>query len=551
MGRPTVLTKSFFNLVSRDAPTPPPMTPLPALPGLMNKLSINTTGLDTPPDSTSKHETKRPALKPFRFKSLLSLNMGMGSTPKKSSSSLLQHQDITSPSSFLVGGRRSPGYSPGDESGVFAPDTPQRGDRQQKYPKGDMSQHTGLNLPPRPGTSLGTYTPRKNSTSNLKQAAIPRVASALGLPTPDSTPTVSLTGRHTRANHMTPTLNGSRTKLSMGPGSGGSIVRQGRIPPPRPSSRPSLGDAPTRQDNGCEVPEKLSRPSLSEIRERSKLISVSPPNSRDVFKPYGQVSGKGAAQAVSPLSAGRKPLQNILGQFVNKSESNESPSEVLPFKYGTGDGWSTPYPPPTRTSESVSTTTAIKDEQGDGYPFPIVHRSANSSSSVQSVGSFRASQYADADETSPHQTVRTDDQPHNNVMDKIRSRFESSAFEYQAFETPGQIKQATFATVAGKNSRHYYSGSSSSTTTTTAVDNSKNPTAPTFSKSPPFGRPGSRLGGVFHESEEDDKENWNVWNGTRAEDVGVGGEARLTFGRSRPLPAVLQNGRESRSAMRT
>jgi hypothetical protein len=437
------------------------MTPLPPLPQMMDKLSVDASS-NTPEsnDPSSKDSNgRRTNLKPFRLRSLLNLNM-MG-TPKKQQAPTLQMH--ASPASFIGGGRYSPGESPLDDHEPFSPPF-------NKVTRNDSFEKAGLDLPPRPGTSLGLYTPKKQ-TSNAHHPGRSG-SNALGVSTNASTPILGLpTSSHW--SNSNPVQQG-RGKMSMGPG--------GRMPPPRPSSRPSLG------------PEKVlaGRPSLSESRERA----LSPPL---MGQPTGQ-TGPLASRSKIPLLP-RSSSNNILSERSNSdkragkifADKAESPTDGLPFK--NGDGWSTPYPP----NETVDVEIGRSDM---GYPFPAIPK-------IKSRSSSRASVLDPIKTREPNKTSR--------------SRFDSSAFEYQAFETENLVSRSAAAGKGSRESSPPLSGKSGYETT----------------KSSGFlsSRPGSRMGGTIDELSED-KENSS--NSNRRNNKVTG----MSLGRSRPLPAVF-GGRET------
>jgi hypothetical protein len=449
------------------------MTPLPPLPHMMNGLSINATNLDTPARPNEQDSNgKRPNLKPFRLRNLLNLNMG---TPKKQTSVAQMH---ASPASFVGGGRVSPGESPMEAQGPFSSFSPVRTEAKEEPYRPFERAH--LDLPPRPGTSLGTYTPKKKSSATHNGIATTTSASI---------PVLSLpSGAHWSNSNPTK----GRGKMSMGPGST-------RAPPPRPNSKPSLG------------PETVlaSRPSLSEIRERA----LSPPPSARAFMTQprsaahtGQqrltlVSRSTSNSVLSERSSINTPVPRSFKDLDKRSaklfgDKAESPLEILPFQ--NGDGWSTPYPP----KDAVDVEIGKVDV---GYPFPAVPAIPK----IKSPSSSRSSIF---------------EIKHNGDKSQkaSRSRFDSSAFEYQAFETEHLL-------MGEKEARD----SSASTSGWNGYETTKSSGFGSARSS----RPGSRMGGMTSENAED-KENQQA----RSRDIGSS--------RSRPLPAVLTGGRDNRRAMR-
>lgn len=268
--------------------------------------------------------------------------------------------------------------------------------------------------------------------------------------------------------------------MSVGPG--------GRMPPPRPSSRPSLG------------PEKVmaGRPSLSESRERA----LSPPL-------VGKTINNGhnfslASRSKIPLLP-RSSSNNIPSDRSNADKragkvfgnKPDSPVEGLPFQ--NGDGWSTPYP----TNENVNVDIDIGRPSMDmGYPFPAIPN-------IKSRSSVRASVF-EPPNLKKKESTKTGP----------RSRFDSSAFEYQAFETD-HILARNAAEKESRESSPPLSGKSGYETTKSSG------MLPS--------RPGTAMS-----TRNEDKENQSVGNRKS-----VHGGA-LSLGRIRPLPAVFNGGRGMR-----
>ena len=475
---------------SRDAPTPPPMMPLPPLPRMMNNLSMDTAKPEANEPTVKDNTTtggKRPNLKPFRLRSLLNLNLG---TPKKQTSVAQMH---ASPASFVGGGRYSPDESPLDEQSpfsVFHPTgTPKRSKEEVMF---RSEERAVFDLPPRPGTSLGTYTPKKKTSVS----GLPGQPGFVG--TSASTPVLSLpSGAHWSNSNPTQ----GRSKMSMGPG--------GRFPPARPSSRPSLG------------PERIlaGRPSLSEVRERA----LSPPPGSvagGFIQPRSGMVGTQSSRIplvsrstsnsiLTERSGGNIPVPRRGAQDVDKRfgqvlcEKAESPLDGLPFK--NGDGWSTPYP----TSDPVDVEISKPDV---GYPFPAVP----SIPKIKSRSSSRSSIF-DIQHTAD-KSQRTS-----------RSRFDSSAFEYQAFEKDHRgVGRGNSSAHGSRDSSPPPSGWKGYETTASSGFGSVRSS-----------RPSSRLAGAIDEN-EGDKEN--QFPGKVMKEAGVS--------RTRPLPAVFSSGRESRTTMR-
>jgi hypothetical protein len=454
----------------RDAPTPPPMVPLPPLPPFSNQ------PLNTPSKPDHKSSSK-----PSRLRTLLQMNYG---TPKKQTSALnVSGAGVNSPASFIVG-RKTP--SPEKEDGLVF------GGQSYGYDRSTFKEREGRRgevdlLPPRPGTSLGTYTPRE------KKEASPFIATAAtvsdkeerneGLPSGRSGGVMGLP-------QPQPRMQQGKGKMSLGPG---------RVPPPRPSSRPSLV-----HDNTPTVKGLGGRPSLSELREKA----ISPP-------PGGKENGgqqRGMMMLPPTTTRPRFPLIPRVGSNVSMTntplssanwtngpntvgEKRESPSEDLPFKNGAGDGWGTPYP--------ASDLDGRKGKKG-GYPFPVVplmipHRASSK------------------------QAVEGKEEPTTKA--RGRSRFDSSAFEYQAFETETVISRSGGG---GLNQQKENTIGAPSVAPTGSYNKEGNETIKSMYK-----RSSSRLAGFIAEKDED-KENKG-----ESKDAKMG----MSWGRSRPLPAVLTGGR--------
>ena len=474
-------------VLSRDAPTPPPMMPLQPLPQMMNNLSLEAGSKPESHDAKdSASTTKRPNLKPFRLRSLLNLNMG---TPKKQTSAAHMH---ASPASFVGGGRYSPGESPLDEQSPFSVFHPTATPRKSKEEVVRSEARMVFDLPPRPGTSLGTYTPKKKSSVS----GLPGQKGFVG--SSASTPVLSLpSGAHWSASNPTQ----GRTKMSMGPG--------GKLPPARPSSRPSLG--PDRVLAG--------RPSLNEVRERalsptpSSVVSgfIQPRSGMTGSQSYRTplVTRSTSNSILTERSGGNTPVPRPGTHNADKrfgkvlGDKAESPLEGLPFK--NGDGWSTPYP----TAEPADIEIGRPDV---GYPFPAVPAMPK----IKSRSSSRSSIF------DIHHTT-------DKSQRTSRSRFDSSAFEYQAFETDHRGAGRGTNGQGSRDSSPPPSGWKGYETTASSGFGSVKSS-----------RPGSRMGGTISEDGAEDKEN-----------QGMGGVARKAgMNRTRPIPAVFSSGRESRTTMR-
>jgi hypothetical protein len=463
--------------------------PLPPLPQMMNNLSMDTSKPESHESAAAKDNTssttKRPNLKPFRLRSLLNLNMG---TPKKQTSVAQMH---ASPASFVGGGRYSPGESPLDEQSPFSVFHPMATPKKSKEEVFRSEERMALDLPPRPGTSLGTYTPKKKSSVS----GLPGQPGFVG--TSASNPVLSLpSGAHWSNSNP---IQG-RTKMSMGPG--------GKLPPARPSSRPSLG------------PERVlaGRPSLNEIRERA--LSPPPPSVVGGFiQPRSGIAGLQSSRIplvshstsnsiLTERSGGNTPLSRRGAQDADKrfgkvlGDKVESPLDGLPFK--NGDGWSTPYP----TADPADIEIGKPDV---GYPFPMVPAIPK----IKSRSSSRSS-------------IFDVHHPADKSQRTSRSRFDSSAFEYQAFETDHRGMGRGNNGQASRDSSPPLSGRKGYETTASSGFGSTKSS-----------RPGSRMGGTINENEAD-KENQRL--------DGVPREAGMS--RTRPLPAVFSSGRESRTTMR-